>query len=583
MEYSVLASVYDRLAATPKRLEKTWIIHEFLKEVKKEELEDIILLLQGKVFPVWDRKKLGVSSRLVLKAIALATGNSPESIEREWREIGDLGEVALILTRKKTQSTLFQQDLEVGKVLRNVRKLASTDGQGSVDTKIKLIAELLSCARGREAVYIVRTVLEDLRVGIADGTLRDGIAWAMFGDDMGFIYNEGEITVENREQYNAIADTIQSAFDLSNDFGHIASVAREKGLSGVRNISISLGNPIKVMLGPKALSSEDAIKTVGLPAQLEFKYDGFRMQVHKQEDGRIRVFTRRLEDVTDQFPDVIEKVAQLVSGKTFILDAEAVGYNPKTGRYMPFQHISQRIRRKYDIEKMAQEFPVELNVFDIIYYNGSSLIHTPFGKRRELLEQIIIEDPLGIRLAVKKVIAEEEEVDAFFKESLEKGNEGLMVKRLDAPYKPGSRVGYWVKLKPVMETLELVIIGAEWGEGKRARWLSSFTLACVDEDGRFVPLGKVGTGIKEKSEEEVTFHDMTELLTPLIIAEKGKSVTIIPKIVVEVDYEEIQRSPTYGSGYALRFPRVVGIREDRLAEDASTMRQVEELFHSQRK
>jgi DNA ligase-1 len=295
------------------------------------------------------------------------------------------------------------------------------------------------------------------------------------------------------------------------------------------------------------------------------------------------LFTRRLEDVTKQFPDIAEYVKKNVKGKSFIIDSEAVGYNRKTGKYMPFQNISQRIKRKYDIDRMSHDFPVELNVFDIIYHEGKSLINEDFEKRRTLLERIVKQEPKKIVLAKNKIASDKKDVEKFFKEAVNAGNEGLMFKSLKAPYKPGARVGYMIKFKHIMETLDLVIIGAEWGEGKRAKWLSSYHIACLDENDNFVEIGKASTGLKEKEEEGLSFMEMTKLLKPLIISEKGKEVKVKPKIVIEVGYEEIQKSPTYTSGFALRFPRVIQIREDKGPDEASTLDYIKKLYAGQKK
>ncbi len=584
MDYKKLVEAYTKLEATSKRLEKTHIIAEFLKNVKSAELEMICLLLQGKVFPVYDERKIGVASRLVLKALSVASGNTAETIEQKWKALGDLGEVAKALMSRKKQATLYSSSLVVGKVFDNLTKLATLEGEGTVNKKVMLIAELLTSATPDEAKYLVRTVLEELRVGVADGTMRDAIVWAFFGDQIKIHYDPQEkaIEPEDREKYNEYTAMLQQAYDVRNSFGEVAVAAKEKGEKGLKEISIKVFVPIKVMLGPKEPNIAAALERVGKPAAAEFKYDGFRIEAHKDK-GRVELYTRRLEKVTAQFPEVVEAIKNNVKGDTFILDSEAVGYDAKTGNYLPFQHISQRIKRKHDIEKIAAKMPVELNVFDIVYYNGKNLLQEPFGERRKLLEKIVRPKEKSIALTKSIISGKEQEIERFYKQSLKAGNEGIMLKNLTAPYKPGARVGYMVKLKSTMETFDLAIVGAEWGEGKRAHWLSSFTVACIDENGEFLETGKVGTGVKEKPEEGLSFGELTELLKPLIVSEKGRAVKVKPKIVVEISFEEIQKSPSYGSGYALRFPRVTRLREDRGPEDVSTLEQIEEAFYGQRK
>lgn len=578
MQYSKLVGLYRQLEGTSKRLEKTHYISELFKQT--DDLNKLALLIQGTVFPNWSDKKMGVASRLVIKAITIATGFGVSEIEESWKETGDLGESAKILTQGKTQSTLFSHVLTLEKVFSNLQKLADIEGEGSVDRKIKLISELLTSAKPDEAKYIIRTVLEDLRVGVGDGTLRDAIVWAfVYTPQYDASTNEMTLDDEERKKYGVLVDQVQDAYNITNDLGEVASLIKEKGIASLQELGLQVGKPIKVMLFQKAKDIPDAFSIVGVPCALEYKYDGFRVQVHKDKE-KIRVFTRRLEEVTAQFPEVVEYVKEFVDGNSFVLDAEVVGYDVKTGKHLPFQKISQRIKRKYDIEDMAKKFPVELHVFDIMFFEGMTLIKKSFKERREWIERIVKKVDKKIQPALNLVTDNIDEANQFYSDALQSGNEGIMAKNLDGVYKPGSRVGYGVKIKPVMDGLDLVIVGAEWGEGKRSGWLTSFALACLDETGNLKEIGKVGTGIKEKT-EGVTFAQLTSLLKPLVIKEEGRSVDVKPKIVVEINFEEIQKSPTYDSGYALRFPRLITIREDKPVSEASTIGQIEDMYLQQ--
>jgi DNA ligase 1 len=562
MRYSELAVVYEKLNSTTKRLEKTAIVAELLKETPAEDIEEIMLLLQGRIYPAWDERQAGVASKLMAKAISIASGSSSTEVENEWKKTGDLGLVAESLIKKKKQSTLGSSELTVKKVFSNIRKLSIEEGSGSVDRKLQEIAELLTSAKPIEARYVARMILQDLRIGIGSGTIRDAIASAYFPED------------------ETAKDAVQEAYDLTTDFATVAKAAKTKGMDGLKNIKIKIGTPIKVMLAQKTETIKEGFEQVGSPAEAEYKFDGFRVQIHR-DGNNVSVFTRRLENVTEQFPEIVEYAKKYVKGDSYILDGEAVGFDPKTKRYLPFQKISQRIKRKYDIGKIAAELPVEVNVFDIVCLDGKNLINEPFQKRREIVERIV---PIVERkiLPAKKLITDnEKEVMDFFAESKQKGNEGIMLKNLEAPYKPGARVGYMLKYKQTMDTLDLVIVGAEWGEGKRSKWLSSFDLACKKGDD-FVEIGKAATGLKEKSEEGLSFDDMTNALKPLIISENARHVLVKPEIVIEVAFEEIQKSPTYASSYALRFPRVLRLRDDKSADDASTLKMVEKLFEGQR-
>ncbi|HLD86643.1 MAG TPA: ATP-dependent DNA ligase [Candidatus Nanoarchaeia archaeon] len=584
MEYKELAKVYEKLESTSKRLEKTSTISDLLKRTPADELETIMLLLEGKIFANWDASESGVASKIILKAISLASGESKDRTEAEWKKTGDLGKAAQNLLGRKKQNTLFSKELTVKKVMANLRKLPSMEGHGSVDRKVQLIAELLTSSSSAEAKFIVKTVLSELRIGVGEGSLRDAIVWANFGDKIGIklATEEDDIEIENREQYALYAGAVQQAYDLTNDFGIVARTAATQGLDGLQSITLKVGTPIKVMLAIKADTIEEGMEIVGTPCEAEFKYDGFRVQIHKDEHGKITLFTRRLEDVTAQFPEIVRMAKTHIDGKSYLLDCEAVGFDSKTQTYLPFQSISQRIKRKYDIEKLSQEIPVEVNVFDVLSLDGRSYLQEPFSERRKILDGIIKDEKKRIVKARSIISSSKEEIEKFYRQSLKSGNEGIMLKSLEAPYKPGARVGHMVKLKPVMETLDLVIVGAEWGEGKRSDWLSSYIIACQDEDGNLLEVGRVSTGLKEKEEEGLTFREMTRLLKPLIIVEKGKEVKVRPSMVLEVDYEEIQKSPTYKSGYALRFPRVKGLREDRGADDISTLKMVEEFYRKQK-
>ncbi len=594
MKYSDLADVYENLESTAKRLQKTRYVAKLLQKAEDDELDKITLLFEGRVYPAWDQRELGVASQLMLKAISLATGMGLSEVEQEWKKTGDLGKTAENLIRRKKQATLHKEKLDIQKVFSNLRKLSETSGKGSSERKMQIIAELLTSASASEARYITRTILQQMRVGLGAGVMRDAIVWAylpkikgLFPDIDGteHVPNAAEIEIEDkreaRELYNRFQDAAQEAYDLTSDFGEVAKAAKTGGLKGLESIKLKIGNPIKAMLALKVETLAEGFDKTGKPMQAEYKLDGFRVQIHKKGSD-IRIFTRRLENVTKQFPDIVEYVKKHVKGDNFIIDAEAAGYDPQNKKYLPFQSISQRIKRKYEIERMSAEYPVEVNVFDILCYEGKNLISEEFSERRKLIEKMVMPQERKILPAKKLVTSNEDEIEKFFRESKEKGNEGLMFKNLKAPYKPGARVGYMLKYKKTMENLDLVIVKAEWGEGKRSRWLSSYTLACRQGD-KLVEVGKASTGLKEKREEGLSFDEMTSMLKPLVMKEEGKTAYVKPEIVIEVAFEEIQRSPTYESGYALRFPRIIRLREDKGIADISTLEMIEQFYNEQKK
>ncbi|MDP6642062.1 MAG: ATP-dependent DNA ligase [Candidatus Nanoarchaeia archaeon] len=582
MDYLTLVEVFEKLEKTSKRLEKTFILSKLLKKTNKEDLEYIIYLVQGRIFPQWDRREMGLSSKLIIKVLNSVTGDSNDDIENIWSREGDLGKVAFILIQKNKQRTLHRQELTVKKVIENLRKLAGLEGKGTVNKKIQLVSELLTSANPLEAKFIIKNILGTLRIGIAEGIVRDGIVWTYFDKEIGFNYNEKENKIDvEREKYNFYVDLVQRAYDITNDYSRVALTIKTKGIEGLSKEKLSPGSPINVMLYPKAEDIEDAFNTIGKPCAFEYKYDGIRLQISKENNGNINIFTRRLENVTKQFPEVVDFVKRYIKAKSFIIDSEAVGYNPKTKKYLPFQSISQRIKRRYDIDSMSKKFPVEVNIFDIIYYNDKNLLNEQFKERRKILEKITKQIKLRLVLAKQLVTGDVKKAEKFYKEALTKGEEGLMAKNLEGIYKPGSRVGYGAKIKPTADSFDLIIVKAEWGEGKRSKWLTSYTIAC-NHDGELLELGKVSTGLKEKG-EGITFDQMTKLLQPLIKEEKGRNIIVKPEIVIEVGYSEIQKSPTYSSGYALRFPRVVMLRPDRSKKDIYTLEDIKKAYNKQKK
>ncbi|HNZ52195.1 MAG: DNA ligase [Candidatus Diapherotrites archaeon ADurb.Bin253] len=565
MLYSKLAELYENLGNTTKRLEKIEILSKFLEYLSEKD-KDILYLLNGEIYPTYDERKIGISNQLVIKAISKASGNSPDKVVQEWKKIGDLGKVAEKLINTKKQSTLFlKSHLTTDKVIENLRKLPELEGEGTIEKKLILITELLISASPIEALYIVRTLLGDLRIGIQESTIRESLAKAFFNSD------------------KESSKIIQEAIDHSNDLAKVFLISKKGKISEFDKIGLEVGKPIKAMLAQKVKNIEEGFKAVGKPCAIEYKYDGFRLIIHKK-DSKIKLFTRKLENVTKQFPEAVEYIQKYVRGESFILDSEAIGYNKKTKEYTPFQAISQRIRRKYNIEKIREELPIEINVFDILYYNGKSLIKEPFEKRTQLIRKIIKETPYKI-VSSKQIITDDlNKAEEFYKKALKDNQEGIMMKNLSTAYQPGNRVGHMLKVKPSEKDLDLVITGAEYGTGKRSGWLSSFILSCMGkEEQEFLEIGRVGTGIKEKDEQEgVSFNELNDLLKPLIIKEQGKDVKIKPKIIVAVTYQEIQESPNYSSGWALRFPRITSLRPDKHLSEIASLQEIEKEVKGQK-
>ena len=562
MRYKKLAELYEALSSTTKRLEKIGILSKFLKELSDDDKEVLYLIL-GDIYPEYDERKIGISSQLAIKAISKATGNEKEKVIKEWKSIGDLGKVAEKLTQGKKQSTLQSHILTTEKVLENLRKLPALEGKGTIDKKISLITELLTSASPVEALYLTRTLIGDLRIGLKESTIRESMARAFFKND------------------EKTAERIQDAINKTNDIAAVFEIVKTGKEKDLGKVKMEVGKPIKAMLAGKVKTIKEGFDTVGKPCAVEYKYDGFRLIIHKREK-KILLFTRTLENVTKQFPEVADYILKYVKGESFILDSEAVGFDKKTKEYKPFQSISQRIKRKYDIEKLENELPVEVNIFDILYYNGKSLLGEPFEKRTKLVRQIVENHPYKI-ISSKMIITDDEsKAKEFYKKALKDHQEGVMMKNLESPYEPGRRVGNMVKIKPEERDLDLVITGGEYGTGKRSGWISSFILSCRDGN-KFLEIGKVGTGFKEKAEEGISFAELTEKIKPLITKEKGKTVEIKPKIIVSVTYQEIQKSPTYSSGFALRFPRFTALRPDKPLSEVNSLKEIEKDFEKQKR
>jgi DNA ligase-1 len=556
MEFSKIAEAFEKLDQTQKTLEKTDILAELFEE-SGDKLPEVVLLCTGTPFPAWKDLDLGVSSKTLVKIISKATGRSEDEVEQEWKEQGDLGLAAETMVEKKTQQRLMTQEVTVQKSFDRMQKVAEMESEGldssvNQDKKQKELADLISSSEPREAKYLARIIINNLRLGVGEGTIRDALAEAFF---------DGEHV-----------EDIQRAYDFSNDFAEVAKACTE-GLEALNSLELELYRPVKSMLAKNVDTIEEGFEEVGEPASINYKYDGMRAQIHVK-DGEVKMFTRRLEDVTKQFPDVVEAVKENIESDHCILDTEVVGYDPEDGGMIPFQKLSKRIKRKYDIQKLKEEIPVEVRPFDLIYLD-EPILERSYSQRWEKLESIVKEEERELKLVDNDVTSEAERVQEMQQKSLSEGHEGIMMKNLEAEYKPGNRVGYMVKLKPVMETLDLAIVGAKWSEGRRSDWLGRLFLGCYDEENdEYLEVGKMATGLTDEQ-----FQEITEKLKPLIMNEDGRKVDVRPEVIVEVEYEEIQESPTYSSGYALRFPRMKQFREDK--EEADSLEKVKGLFEDQ--
>jgi len=556
MEFKRLTKVFHELEKITKRLEMTAILTEFLKKIPVKLLPKVTLLATGRIFPDYSQREVGVAYGLMVKAIMQATGLNKKEVESLYKKHGDLGLTCEVALKKGRQRKLGRKILTIEKFVENAIKASELEGPGTVEKKVSLIAELISSSKPEDSKYVVRLIMGQLRIGIGTGTVRDSIAKAFKVD----------------------SKLVEHAWNQSPHYGRIAQVAKKKGKKGLKTIRITVGEPVMMQLAEKVPNLEDVFKSIKNPA-FEFKYDGMRTQIHKK-GNKIWIFTRRLEDVTKQFPELVKWSKKGIKAKICVIEGETLVISKKTGKPMPFQKLSQRIQRKYDIEKMVKETPVRIELFEVTFLNGKLLFKKELRKRWKILKRIINPIKGKFELADHLETKDSKKANQFFKRALKEGHEGLIAKNLDAFYQPGRRVGYWWKIKATVESLDLAIIGATHGTGKRAGVLSSFILGCRKGD-KIVECGMMSTGIKEKG-EDITYKKMTKLLKPYIIEEKGKTVKIKPKLVIEVGYEEIQKSPNYKSGFALRFPRFIRLRTDKSIKQVDDIKRMKYLYKIQK-
>lgn len=553
MLYQELVGVYQDLDSTTKRLEKTTILANFLGKVGDEEpeiLPMVTLLSLGRIFPTWSEEELGIGAKLLMKAISMVVGVSPEDVENRMRETGDIGMAAEELYKRKSQVTLFTRPLTIGKVHRNLVKMAEVSGNRAQYKKIDLLMELLSSASPQEAKYLTRTVLEELRVGVGEGTIRDAVSKA----------------------FNIPPEVTERAHMLTNDMGLVAEVARMQGEEGLLQLTLKPGKPVKPMLAQLSPGIKISVEEMGW-AICETKYDGIRVQIHSH-NGKIDVFTRRLENVAHALPEIADYIEKSLPHEDFIVEGEIIA--SRDGKPISFQYMLQRVRRKYEVEKMISKVPLTLYLFDTLYYQ-KPVLDEPLKERRKILESIVKPEPGKLELSrqIKVTPDEIEKANDLFEASIIGGHEGIMIKDPHAPYMPGIRGKKMLKLKAEPETLDLVVVGGTYGKGKRAHLIGSYLMALQDENGQLKTLAYAATGLDDK-----TLLELSEIAEPLIISKKGREVKIEPSIILEIAFSEIVESPESETGYSLRFPVVKRIRNDRGLDEIDTLERIESIFRN---
>jgi len=582
MDYSLITDSYQKIESTTKRLEMTDHLVELLKRTPKDVIAKVVYLTQGKLYPDFVGVEMGVAEKLAVKAVARASGQRESVLTNELQKSGDLGETSEKALLNRKQSTFFSKKLTVEQVYASLEKMAKISGSGAVDTKLALLSGLLTDASPQEAKWLIRTVTGNLRLGLADMTVLDALAIA---------YGGGKET----------RGLIERAYNISSDLGRVASVVAESGIEGIKKFQVMVFEPIRPMLAERLGVPEEILEKFGGKFVAEYKYDGERVQAHKSGD-KVELYSRRLENISSQYPDVVDLIRGQVAAKEAILEAECVAIDLETGDLRPFQELMHR-RRKYGVKTAVEQYPISLFVFDLLYVDGLDLTQDAFSKRRVNLEKIIKESD-RIKPACQKLVKDTRELEEFFEEAIEEGCEGLMCKSIskDSVYQAGSRGWLWIKYKrdyrsEMTDTVDLVVVGAFHGRGKRAGAYGTLLLATYNpEDDTFETVTKCGTGFTDKDLSEL-YEKLQKHLVPKknsrVKSTLEADVWFEPFLVLEILGSEVTLSPIHlaaldsirkGSGLAIRFPRFTGkYRTDKNPEDATTSKEIVEMYNLQLK
>jgi DNA ligase 1 len=582
LDFTLIAETFEKMEKTASRLALTDYLVSLLKITPADLIDKVVYLIQGKLYPDYEGIELGLAEKMAIRALAYSAGVEVSIIEANYRRTGDLGDTAEEVMKTKNQTTLLSEKMTVERVYHTLDKIARTAGSGSQELKLRLVSNLLNDATYREAKYIMKFIMGTLRLGIADHTIMDSLALAFTGNRV------------NR-------DILEKAYNVSSDLGEVAKLLATKGLESVKSQQITLFKPVRPMLGERVRSSEEAMEKINGRAAAEYKLDGERIQIHKGK-AKVELFSRRLEKVTDHYPEITGTISSII-GSEAILEAEVVAINPLTGEYLPFQELMHR-RRKYEINQAVENYPVSLNFFDILYIDGQDTTSLPYFKRRKIIENALHMDKREdkIRIVPQTIVKKAEEIERFMALAIENGCEGLMLKQLSSTYRAGAREFAWIKLKreyrsDIADTLDLVIIGALFGRGRRVGKYGALLLASFDADSNmFKSVCKVGTGFTDEHLKE--FYDNLECHIishrhPRVDSGMEMDVWFEPKIVIDVIASEITLSPSHtaamdkirkGYGLALRFPKFTGkIRYDKNPEDATNIEELISMYKAQMK
>jgi DNA ligase 1 len=549
--FKAFTGLLEKVGVTKKRTQTVALVADFLTKLNLEELEPAVSLILGRAFPKSSQKTLDVSWQTLNIVLRSITQVDWDVFSEAFARTGDIGDATQALFEKakmKRQSTLMQKQITITEVRYIFEAITAASGMGSKQKKTRLIETLFSQTDPVEAKYLVKILTSEMRTGFHEGLMEQAIAKA----------------------FDVPLKTVQLANMALGDIGEVATRARTNKQT-LSSLGFRVFRPVKLMLAQVADNADQALREHGGETAFEYKYDGARVQIHKQGKG-VKIFSRRLTEITASLPEIVDTVKVNVVADETIVEGEVIAVDSQ-GSPIPFQHLMRRFKRVHGVADTAEKIPLRLFLFDILYLNGENLISLPYLKRRGILSENVGKIPL-----TKQIVTNTSGVaNAFLREAINDGQEGLMAKKLDSPYSPGARGKRWFKVKTTLEPLDLVITAAEYGYGRRHGWLSDYYLAARDsETDEFLELGKTFKGLTDAE-----IIEMTRRLKSLAISEDRWRVVVQPKIVVEVAYNEIQRSPKYKSGMALRFARIARIRDDKAAEDADTIQRVREIYEQQ--
>ncbi len=577
MKFSELATYFDKISKNSSRLEITRILAELFNKLTPDEIEKVVYLLQGRVRPAYEKIEFGMAEKMIVKAAVSSLNIDKAYFDKEFKKIGDLGEAVEFF--KKQYSSFEEKDLGVVEVYEVFYRLATSSGTGSQEAKISLLSQLIRQLDSLSSRFLVRLPTGNIRMGFSDMTVLDSFSWMVKGD-------------------KSLRPILEKAYHVRPELGFIGRLIREKGVASLYRIEPKVFTPIIMMRAERLSSAKEILAQIGV-CFVEPKFDGFRLQVHKK-DGDVRLFSRSLEDVTFMYPDIVAGVKKQLGADQVIVEGEAIGYDLKSGKFLPFQETVQR-KRKYDIEEMAKQIPLRLFCFEMLYLDGKNFINEPFEKRRQSLEQIVKtsrdlkKDVIAV--ADQEKVSQEDRLEELFDEAIKKGLEGVLAKKINGIYKPGAREWNWIKYKKsysskIKDTIDCLVMGYDLGKGKRTDFgIGAFLVGVLDSHkDQFVTVAKIGTGLTDEEWKKLQAKSQKFRLRQgsagqakvkpanyLVNKQMECDVWVEPKIVVEIKADEVTKSPVHSAGFALRFPRLERFRDDKNPQEVTTLKELEKM------